>query len=125
MTLISENPATISSRSFFTGLVFGGLAGAATALLLAPRAGAETRRLLREQVESARDQAALTLDEARHNAEQGVQEVSARVEQLQQRSLSLWRRSLNRARATVAAAKASAQEAWHTYRARPVRSLTQ
>jgi gas vesicle protein len=46
-----------SDRSGFVwGLVLGLVVGAAGALLLAPRPGRETRRRLRRQLESAKDQ---------------------------------------------------------------------
>jgi gas vesicle protein len=105
---------------FLTGLVFGGLAGAGAALLLAPRPGAETRRLIRDQVETARDQAALSLDEARYNAERAVQDAGHKVEQLQRRGRLMWRRNVNRLQESAAAVKASAREAVKSNRPKPV-----
>lgn len=124
MTHMSEIPSASRGFTFLTGLVFGGLAGAATALLLAPRPGVETRRLIRDQVETARDQAALTLEEARHNAEHAVQQAGAKVEHLQRRGRSLWQRNVNRLQETAAAVKTTAQEAWQSHRAQPAGSPT-
>jgi gas vesicle protein len=108
------NGAPSGSRglSLLSGLFFGGLAGAACALLLAPRPGAETRRLIRSQAEALRDQANHTLDEARAGAEKAVHDAAAEVERLQQRGRSLVRRNVNRVQETAAAVKATAQAAW-------------
>lgn len=125
MTHMSESNFAGRSLGFLTGLVFGGLAGVATALLLAPRPGVETRRLIRDQMETARDQAALTLSEARHNAEEAVHQAGAKVEQMQDRGRTLWQRNVSRLQETAAAVKSSAQEAWQARRAQPAKSLAQ
>jgi gas vesicle protein len=44
-----------NSGGVFTGLLIGGLAGALTALLLAPQSGEETRRQIREKGIELRD----------------------------------------------------------------------
>jgi gas vesicle protein len=44
-------------RSILSGLLFGALAGAAAAALLAPRSGAATRELLRERGLGLKDRA--------------------------------------------------------------------
>lgn len=111
-----HSPAAGRGLGFLAGALFGGLAGAATALLLAPRPGRETRRLIRDQVETAREQAALSLDEARANAEDTVQAASRKVEQLQTQGRALLRRNVSRVQATAAAVQAAAQEAWNAGR---------
>jgi gas vesicle protein len=43
--------------AFFTGMVIGGLVGAATALLLAPQSGEETRALIKDKSIELKDKA--------------------------------------------------------------------
>ena len=47
--------ATSSGKSVVTGLLIGGLIGAATALLMAPRSGEETRAEIRNKAMEYRD----------------------------------------------------------------------
>lgn len=47
-----------TTSTALTGFVIGALAGGLTALLLAPRSGADTRARLRRVVDDSRDQAA-------------------------------------------------------------------
>ena len=54
---------------FTAGLFLGGLVGAAAALLLAPRSGAETRRLLRERIEEVMEEARRAAAERRAELE--------------------------------------------------------
>ena len=55
--------------NFMAGLLLGGLVGAAAALLLAPRSGAETRRLLRERIEEVVEEARRAAAERRAELE--------------------------------------------------------
>jgi gas vesicle protein len=52
-----------SSKSVFTGLLIGGLIGAATALLMAPRSGEETRTEIRNKAVEYRDRTKDVLNE--------------------------------------------------------------
>ncbi len=92
--------------AFLSGLVFGGLVGAAAALLLAPQSGEETRTYIREksielkdtasdraaearsQAETTyvetRQQAEARLAEARQQAEKIVKDAQARADELRQ-----------------------------------------
>jgi gas vesicle protein len=54
---------------FLAGVLIGALAGAAAMLLWAPRAGEETRHILRDKSMELREQVSETADEARHRAE--------------------------------------------------------
>lgn len=54
---------------FTAGLLLGGLVGAAAVLLLAPRSGAETRRLLRERIEKIMEEARRAAAERRAELE--------------------------------------------------------
>ena len=51
-----------STGNFLGGFVLGAMLGGMTALLLAPRAGSETRRILRDSVDTLPDTAEDTLD---------------------------------------------------------------
>lgn len=54
-----------SRPGFLYGLVFGGLAGATAAILLAPRSGEATRDLIRQEAVTLRDRAATAATETR------------------------------------------------------------
>ena len=54
------------------GIVIGGLIGAGTALVMAPRSGAETRTLLKAKGTALKDQAEEGVLEASHRAQEQV-----------------------------------------------------
>lgn len=56
--------------AFLAGFVLGGLAGAATALLLAPQSGEETRMQIRDKSIELKDKAAETAEEYRIRADE-------------------------------------------------------
>jgi gas vesicle protein len=68
--------------SFLSGLIIGGLVGAAVALLLAPQSGEETRVLIRDKSIELKDRAAETAEEARVKAEAAAVDARARADQL-------------------------------------------
>jgi len=68
--------------SFLTGMVIGGLVGAAVALILAPQSGAETREQIRQRGIELRSQGEETLNDARMKAEATATEARARAEKL-------------------------------------------
>jgi gas vesicle protein len=74
------------SGSFFAGLLVGGLAGAAMALLTAPRSGEETRRQIRTKGVELRDTAEHTMDEAVATVKTAALDVSNRAEELRTQS---------------------------------------
>jgi gas vesicle protein len=82
--------------AFVTGFLFGGLVGAAVALLMAPQSGEETREIIRvksielkDQVEDAAEDAIEKVekaaDDARARAEELAGEARTRAEDLQKR----------------------------------------
>ena len=71
--------------AFISGLIIGGLVGAATALLLAPQSGEETRTMIREKSIELKDQVEQTAAEARTKAERLAQEARLKAEELQKR----------------------------------------
>ena len=60
-TLAQENQQD-RPGNFLTGLVIGGLAGAATMLLLAPQSGKETRQQIRQKTLDLREQTKATME---------------------------------------------------------------
>lgn len=58
--------------AFMAGLLLGGIAGAITALLLAPQSGEETRKVIVEKSMELKDKALETVDEARLRAEKAA-----------------------------------------------------
>ena len=66
--------------SFLVGFIVGGLVGAATALLLAPQSGEETRTIIREKSIELKDKAVETAEEARERAEKAMEDARASAE---------------------------------------------
>jgi gas vesicle protein len=66
--------------AFLAGFVIGGLVGAATALLLAPQSGEETRTIIREKGIELKDKAGETTAEARAAAQRTLAEAQARAD---------------------------------------------
>lgn len=66
--------------AFLAGFVIGGLVGAATALLLAPQSGEETRTIIREKGIELKDKASETTAEARAAAQKAFAEAQARAD---------------------------------------------
>lgn len=67
-----EQAAPLKLGGFLSGVLIGGLAGTAVALLAAPQSGKKTRALIRHKTVELRDQAVETVDEAREQAEHAV-----------------------------------------------------
>jgi gas vesicle protein len=68
--------------AFLIGFMVGGLAGALTALLLAPQSGEETRALIKEKSIELADRAGETVDDAYGKAEQAAIEARTRFDEL-------------------------------------------
>lgn len=66
--------------AFLAGFIFGGLIGAAIALLYAPQSGEETRTIIREKSIELKDKAVESAEEARARAEKALEEARARAE---------------------------------------------
>jgi len=72
--------------AFLAGFVIGGLVGAATALLLAPQSGEETRTVIRDKSIELKDKATVSTAEARARAETALKEAQARYDALTQQA---------------------------------------
>ena len=68
--------------AFMAGFIIGGLVGAATALLLAPQSGEETRTIIHDKSIELRDKATETTAEARARAEAALREAQARYDEV-------------------------------------------
>jgi gas vesicle protein len=79
-----------TAGGFLAGLVVGGLAGAGTALLLAPESGKKTRADIQQKGIELRDQAAETVEGAMADARVKAREIAAPVrkqaEEIKQRT---------------------------------------
>ena len=72
--------------AFMSGFIIGGLVGAATALLLAPQSGEETRTVIRDKSIELKEKATETTAEARARAEATLREAQARYDELTQQA---------------------------------------
>ena len=89
------------SGGFLTGVLLGGLLGVGVGLLLAPAAGHDTRKKIRDQATFARDQALQAAEDAR-----------AKAEDIQNTGRELLEENKRRIVRTAEAVKHSAQAAW-------------
>jgi gas vesicle protein len=68
--------------SFLAGMIIGALVGAATALLLAPQSGEDTRMLIHDKSIELKNQVSETAEDARARAEAAAVEARARADEL-------------------------------------------
>ena len=66
--------------TFFAGMVIGGLVGAATALLLAPQSGEETRTLIRDKSIELKDKAVEYGQDVQLRAEKALEDTREQLE---------------------------------------------
>jgi gas vesicle protein len=67
--------------NFLAGFIIGGRVGAATALLMAPQSGEETRAVIKEKSIELKDKAVLTAEDARVRAENARDDARVRAEE--------------------------------------------
>jgi len=98
----------------FAGLLFGGLAGAAAGLLLAPQSGKETRAQIQEKTIELRDQAVKTMEDAAAEVRAKANEITAsmqkQAEELQQRGQNLLTEQKERWSPVVEAGKTAVRD---------------
>src|SRR5262245_23873018 len=97
---------------FVSGFLFGGLLGAALGVVFAPRAGEETRRLIRDRGMELRSQVTDGIDDARTTATEALDDVVTRVDTLQQRGREFVAENRDRIEKTASAVKETAKETW-------------
>ena len=71
--------------AFMSGLLLGGIAGAITALLLAPQTGEETRKVILERSMEIKDKALETVDETRLRAEKAAEDARLAAQEYTQK----------------------------------------
>jgi len=71
--------------AFMSGLLLGGIAGAVTALLLAPQSGEETRKVILDKSMELKDKALETVEEARQRAEEAADEARIAAQEYTQK----------------------------------------
>ena len=71
--------------AFMSGLLLGGIAGAITALLLAPQSGEETRKVILDKGMEIKDRALETVEDARVRAERAADEARLAAQEYSQK----------------------------------------
>ena len=79
---MSDRDSGAEIGAFFAGVLIGGLVGAATALLLAPQTGEETRKVIGKTSEEWRDRAQDVLEDAREGADATIADSRRRAERI-------------------------------------------
>jgi gas vesicle protein len=106
--------ATRSAKPVVTGLLIGGLIGAATALLMAPRSGEETRTEIRNKAMEYRDRTKDVLNETVSQAKskaQGLKEgVMEKADELRHRGKQVADQQLERVSHAAEAGRNKVQE---------------
>lgn len=72
--------------AFMSGLLLGGIAGAVTALLLAPQSGEETRKVIIDKSLELKDKAVETVEEARQQAEKAAEDARLAAQEYTQKA---------------------------------------
>jgi len=93
------------TANFFAGIVVGSLTGAATAILLAPKSGKETREQIRQKAAEMRNQTNSSCDDAvsqvRSKADQIKDDVSEKAKDLKQQGEDILVEQLDRVSAAA------------------------
>ena len=72
--------------AFMSGLLIGGIAGAITALLLAPQSGEETRQVIIDKSLEIKDKAIETVEDARQRAEKAAEDARLAAQEYTQKA---------------------------------------
>lgn len=72
--------------AFMSGLIIGGIAGAITALLLAPQSGEETRKVIIDKSLEIKDKAVETVEDARKRAEKAAEDARRAAQEYTQKA---------------------------------------
>ncbi len=72
----------MSNSNNFRSFIFGGILGAAAGLLLAPRSGEETRKLLQDDARQLKDSSLQAIQQSRDAALESIAKAYDQVEQL-------------------------------------------
>ena len=91
--------------AFLAGFVLGGLAGAVTALLLAPQSGEETRTQIHDKSIELKDKAAVTAEEYRVRADEFSKQAKERADEYIASTQEVLEKQLERVQASKAKAE--------------------
>ena len=94
--------------AFLAGFIIGGLVGAATALILAPQSGEQTRSQIREKGIELRDRAGEMAEDARSRAEEAAVEARKRADELERRAKDMYEEQRTRVTGAVEEGKKAA-----------------
>ena len=97
-------------RAFLAGFLIGGLVGAATALLLAPQSGEDTRKYIQDKSIEIKSSAAEMADETRVKIEAAAEQARQRVETAAEQARVKAEEAATEARARVDEIKKMSQE---------------
>lgn len=117
----SPRVVVVERGSGLGAFLWGALLGAGVALLVAPRSGAETRRLLRAKGREVLDAASEKADELREAVSEGYERSKARVEE----SLESARRAVEERREAARDVVDASRAAAHSAREELERRLTE
>jgi len=101
---MSDNGGS-ETGAFLAGFIIGGLVGAATALILAPQSGEQTRSQIREKGIELRDRAGEVAEDARQRAEEAAVEARKRADELERRAKEMYDEQRTRVTGAVAEGK--------------------
>ena len=101
-----------SFTTFFRGILIGWIAGAAVALVSAPRPGDETRAVIREKGLELKDQATEKVEQTRTKAEELARLSAERVSELNYQGQA----TLNEQKATLQSTLEGVKEGVKTYK---------
>lgn len=94
------------SMSVFGAMTLGAMAGAAAALLFAPRKGSETREQIRLRMQAASTHSQETMDAAKSKAQEGIDKIKGKTEQAAEDSSDMVAEARSQIEDTVAETKA-------------------
>jgi gas vesicle protein len=102
----------MNNKSGFLGFLFGGIAGAALTLLYAPRSGQETRQILVENSQEAKNKALIAIQEAQDRAIATISEAQVRIEELNQEAQERLTKLQSIGKATIEQQKQALEEGY-------------
>lgn len=102
----------MNNKSGYLGFLIGGIAGATLALLYAPRSGEETRQILVDNSQDAKNKALTTIQEAQDKAIATISEAQVRLEELNQETQERLAKLQSIGKATIEQQKQALEEGY-------------
>jgi gas vesicle protein len=114
-TYVDETNSVKATKPVLTGLVLGGLIGAATVLLFAPQSGQRTRAEIRQGAMDLRDRATATVNETVSQVKTKKDAITSslisKADELKHRGQDLVARQLDRVSQAAEAGKKAVEQA--------------